>query len=95
MISTRSAALALGALVLPLALTACPDAGDGATAPKEGIIKQLQPGSAACVDKGVASVAVRYQPDGTDAKGAAWPPTVACVTPEVATGLAEGKRFQE
>jgi hypothetical protein len=95
MISTRSAVLALGALVLPLALTACPAPGSGTTAPKEGIVKQLQPDSVACQDKGAATVAVRYQPDGKDAAGSAWPQALACVTPEVATGLAEGGRFQE
>jgi hypothetical protein len=38
---------------------------------------------------------VRYQPDGKDAAGSAWPQALACVTPEAATGLAEGGRFQE
>lgn len=95
MISTRSAALALGALVLPFVLTACPEPGGGDTAPKEGIVKQLVPGSAACLDKGTASVGVQYQPDGKDAAGQPWPQTVACVTPETATGLAVDGRFQE
>lgn len=93
MISTRSAVLALGALVLPLALTACPAPGE--RAPKEGIVKQLQPDSAACVNRGDKTVAVRYQPDGTDRNGTPWPQALACVTPEGATALAEGKRFQE
>lgn len=95
MISTRSAALALGAFVLPFVLTACPGAGDGATAPKSGVISQITPGSAACQDKGVASVGVLYQPDGKDANGFPWPSTVACVTPEAATTLTAGGRFQE
>lgn len=95
MISTRSAVLALGALVLPFALSACPAPGDGTNAPKQGIIKQLAPGSAACADKGAASVAVRYQPDGTDKEGSPWPQALACVTLEASTDLAEGGRFQE
>lgn len=95
MISSRTAVLLLCGLVLPFTLTACPTPGAGKSAPKTGVITQLVPGSAACLDQGTASVAVQYQPEGKDAKGAHWPATVACVTPEAATALVLGGRFQE
>ena len=95
MINTRSAALVLGALVLPFVLTACPETESGTVAPTEGVIVRVTPASVACADKGAATVAVTYQPDGRDAHGSVWPHALACVTPQAATELAEGGRFKE
>lgn len=80
---------------LPLTIGAS-ECGTGGptTVPKVGEVVSITPGSAACLDRGAASVGVLYQPDGRDPQGDAWARSVLCVTPEAAAGLTVGGRVQ-
>lgn len=49
-------------------------------APKSGTITTLNRGSVACQDQGVNTVAINYQPSGTDKDGSPWPIGLACVS---------------
>lgn len=84
---TTKLALIMSTIVLLPIASAC---DLKASAPKTGKITSVSPGSAACYDEQNdsgprRSVAIEYQPAGTDKNNQPWPLTFACVTPDDAT----------